>query len=290
MVSGKREIDWKNSFWEGIMEKEKKIKKFLLAILLGILWCIVGSIFNFLFCAAAVYPYIFSPYEIFLVEGYFMVMIIYYFHQTTNKMWTNYLESGLLLVFCIVEGWFLYMDRQGFDSIVVLGDRFMPICIMAVLVSFFLNKWKQGQAILYKIEKMNKSVCIILFGFFCYLGTIIIGGFIFDYQLLLKILSIIIIFYIIIARKILKREYRWKLFRAYISVFIILFFKVCLMQVSDIYVYGYCDFEDFLMSAIPYGIAVAIGELIAWLSDKRKDSRLAEQEAEDMESDWYLRF
>ncbi|MBD5465773.1 MAG: hypothetical protein HDR22_08145 [Lachnospiraceae bacterium] len=59
------------------------------------------------------------------------------------------------------------------------------------------------------------------------------------------------------------------------------------MQVFDIDIYGHCDFEDFLMPAMPYGIAVAIGELIVWLWDKRKDSGLAEEEAEDMESDWY---
>lgn len=283
------------------MEKEKKIKKFLLAILLGILWCIVGSIFNFLFCMAEMYPYIFSPYEISLVEGYFLVMIIYYFHQATSEIWVNYLEGALLLVFCILEGSFLYMDRRGFDSIVVVLEyRFMPICIVAVLVSFFLYKWKKGQEILHKIEKMNKSVCIILLGFFCYLGIIMIGAIImvtiivkditFDFQLLIRVLSIFIIPYIIIAQKILKREYRWKLLRAYIFVFAILFLKVCLIQVLDIDFYVYCDFEDFLMPAIPYGIAVTIGELIVWISDKREDSRLAEQEAEDMESDWYLRF
>ncbi|MCM1159832.1 MAG: hypothetical protein NC412_01290 [Roseburia sp.] len=215
-----------------------------------------------------------------------MIMIIYYFHKATNGMWKNYLECGLLLVCCIVEGWFLYMDSREFDGIVVLGNRFMPICIVTVLLSFFLYKWKQGQVILYKMEKVNKSIFVVLIGFFCYLGAIVIGMFTFDYQLLLRILSIFIILYIAIVQKILERSYRWKLFHAYILVFAILFFKVCLMQVSDIVTYGYCDFENFLMAAIPYGIAVAIGELIAWLSDKRRDSGLAKQEAEDMESDW----
>ncbi len=278
------------------MEKEKKMKKFLLAIFWGILWCIVGNIFNFLFCAAVLYPYIFTPYEIFLVEGYFLVMIIYYFHQSTNGIWINYLEGALLLVFCIVEGGFLYMDRLGADSImVILGYRFMSIFIVAVLVSFFLYKWKKGQAILCKIEKINKSACIILFGFFCYLGIIMIGTFImvtiiigdvtFDFQLLIRVLSIFMILYIIIAQKILKREYRWKLLRAYIFVFTILFLKVCLIQVFDIDIYFWCDFEDFLRPAIPYGIAVAIGELIVWLSDKRKDTGLPKQAAEKLESD-----
>ncbi|MBD5465772.1 MAG: hypothetical protein HDR22_08140 [Lachnospiraceae bacterium] len=145
------------------MEKRKKILKFLIAILLGILWCIVGSIFNFLFYDATVYPYIF-PYETFLVEVYFTVMIIYYFHRITNKVLVNYLESGFLLVFSIVEGWLLYRDIQEFGHMEFSG--FMPIGIVAVLVSFFLYKWKKGQVILYKIEKMNKSVFIILLGFF----------------------------------------------------------------------------------------------------------------------------
>ena len=266
------------------MEKEKKVKKFLLAILLGSLWCIVGSIFNFLFYTATVYPYI-SPYEIFIVEGYFSVMIIHYFHKATNEMGVNYLELGFLLGFCIVQGSFLHMDRLGWDNIVALGHKSMAICLaVAMLVSFFYDKWKQRQVIWYKkIEKIIKCIFIILFGFFGYLGFSIIGVFIFNYLLVLGVLSIFIIFYIIIAQKILKKEYRWKLFRAYIVVFAILFLKVCLMQVLDIDIYGYCDFEDFLMPAIPYGIAVVIGELIVWLWDKRKDSRLAKQEAEDME-------
>ena len=270
------------------MEKRKKILKFFVAIPLGILWCIVGSIFNFLFYGVTVYPYIY-PYETFLVEVYFTVMIIYYFHRITNKVLVNYLESGFLLVFSIVEGWLLYRDIQEYGHMEFSG--FMPIGIVAVLVSFFLYQWKKGQVILYKIEKMNKSVFIILLGFFCYLGAgVPIWLVIFDYQLGLKILSIFIIPYIIIAQKILKREYRWKLFRACVFVFAILFLKVCLMQVFDIDIYGRCDFEDFLMPATPYGIAVVIGELIVWLWDKRKDSRLAKQEAEDMESDWYLGF
>ncbi|MBD5545080.1 MAG: hypothetical protein HDR01_12820 [Lachnospiraceae bacterium] len=272
------------------MEKRKKIFKFLIAMLLGIFWCIVGSIFNLLFYGATIYPYIF-PYETFLLEVYFMVMIIYYFHKVTNKMWVNYLESGFLTVFCIVEGWLLYKDIQEFGHMVFFEYRFMPIGIVAVFISFFLYKWKKGQVILYKIEKMNNSIFIILLGFFCYLGfNVVVWFFIFDYQLGLKILSVFVALYIIIAQKILKGEYRWKLLRACILVFAILFLKVCLMQISDIVFYGYWDFEDFLMPVIPYGIAVAIGELIAWLWDKRKDSRLAKQEAEDMESDWYLRF
>lgn len=44
------------------------------------------------------------------------------------------------------------------------------------------------------------------------------------------------------------------------------------------------DLANLAMAAIPYSIAVAIGELIVWLSDKRKDSRLAKQSAENIES------
>ncbi len=266
------------------MEKRKKILKFIAAILLGILWCIVGSIFNFLFCGVTAYSYIF-PYETFLVEVYFMVMIICCFHKVTNKVWINYLESGFLLVFCIVEGWLLYRDVQEFGRVVFFGYRFMPIGIVAVLVCFFLYKWKKGQVILHKIEKVNISIFTVLIGFFCYLGADVVMWLVaIDYPMSLIILSIFIIPYIIIAQKILKREYRWKLLRACILVFAILFLKVCLLQVFE---HAHCDFEDFLMPAIPYGIAVAIGELIVWISDKRKDSRLAKQEAEDMESDGY---
>lgn len=72
--------------------------------------------------------------------------------------------------------------------------------------------------------------------------------------------------------------------------FLAIFLKICLVNVIGVSAFSGYDLEVFAMPAIPYGIAVAIGELIVWLSDKRKDSELAKQEAENMESDWYLRF
>ncbi|MCM1159831.1 MAG: hypothetical protein NC412_01285 [Roseburia sp.] len=268
------------------MEKRKKVKKFLLAIPLGTLWCLIGSIFNILFWTATRYPYIF-PYETFIVEGYFMVMAVYYFHEATNGIWKNYLELAFLLVFCIWEIWFIYMDRQGLDNIVDFGYKFMPICLVAMLVSFFLYKYKQKQKAKQqcRLIRINKSVFTVLIGFWSYLGATLIGDSAFSFFLMLIILPIFVVIYVVIAQKILKKEYRWKLFCAYIVVFVILFLKVCLMSMLGIDIYGYCELGDFLMPAIPYGIAVAIGELIVCLSDKRNDSKLVKLEEKNIESD-----
>lgn len=260
----------------------KKLKKFLLAMLLGSLWCIVGSIASILFGIATRYPYI-SPYETFIIEGYFMTMVIYYFHETTNGTWKNYLELGFLLVFCILEGWFLYMDRQGFSNIVDFGYKFMPICLVAMLVSFFLYKCKQKQKQQCKLTKINKSVFTILTGFWSYLGITLIGDSAFSFFLMLLISPVFIVLYIVIAQKILKREYRWKLFCAYIFVFFVLFLKVSIMSILELDIYGYCELEEFFMLAIPYGIAVAIGEQIVCVSDKRNDSKLAKLAEENIE-------
>ncbi|MBD5545075.1 MAG: hypothetical protein HDR01_12795 [Lachnospiraceae bacterium] len=100
--------------------------------------------------------------------------------------------------------------------------------------------------------------------------------------------SVFVVLYTFVAQMILKKQYRWKLFFAYIIVFLIIFLRICLVNVMEVSVFSGYDLEIFAIPAIPYGIAVAIGELIVWLWDKRKDSRLAKQEAEDMESDWYL--
>lgn len=264
------------------MEKRKKIVKFLVAILLGILWCIVGSIFHTLFWMAAEYPYIF-PYETLIVEGYFMTMVIYYFHEITNGTWKNYLELGFLLVFCILEGWFLHMDRQGFSNIADFGYKFMPICLVAMLVSFFLYKCKQKKKQQCKLTKINKSAFTILTGFWSYLGITLIGDNAFISFLMLIISPIFIVSYIVIAQKILKREYRWKLFCAYIFVFFILFLKVCIMSMLEIDIYGYRRLEEFFMLAIPFGIAVAIGEQIVCVSDKRNDSKSAKPAEENVE-------
>ncbi len=45
------------------------------------------------------------------------------------------------------------------------------------------------------------------------------------------------------------------------------------------------DIENLIIASIPYAISVAIGELIVWLSDKRKDTGLPKQAAEKLESD-----
>ncbi|MBD5545081.1 MAG: hypothetical protein HDR01_12825 [Lachnospiraceae bacterium] len=264
------------------MEKEKKVKKFVLAIFLGSLWCVVGCIFSILFCMATRYSYIF-PYETFIIEGYFMTMVVYYFHKATNGIWKNYLELGFLPVFCILVGWFFYMDRQGFDDIVVFGYKFMPICLVSMLLSFFLYKCKQKQQ--YILTKINKAVFIVLIGFWSYLGITIMGDSAFSHFLMLVISPIFIVLYIVIAQKVLKREYRWKLFCTYIFVFAVFFLKVCLMSILKIDIYGYCELEDFLIPAILYGIAVAIGELIVGLSDKRNDSKLAKLAEENIEID-----
>lgn len=47
------------------------------------------------------------------------------------------------------------------------------------------------------------------------------------------------------------------------------------MNILELDIYVYCGFEEFFMLTIPYGIAVAIGEQIVCVSDKRNDSGLA---------------
>lgn len=99
------------------------------------------------------------------------------------------------------------------------------------------------------------------------------------------ILLPLVISYIIIAQKVLKREYRWMILFSNIVMLFALLFNACLLNVLESYGSDIDDLKDLIVPVLPYSIAVAIGELIVWISDKRKDSRLAKQEAEDMESD-----
>lgn len=79
----------------------EKIKKFLLAIPFGFFWFIICYALDSLLGIGMLFCYI-HPYEMLVVIGYFMVMILYYFHKATNGAWAGYLECGFLLICCIV--------------------------------------------------------------------------------------------------------------------------------------------------------------------------------------------
>lgn len=152
------------------MEKRKNILKFIIAIPLGIFCLAICLVLNTLFETAMLFC-CFYPYEIMLVTGYFMVMIIYGFHKVTKGIWAGYLECGFLPVIC----WWVYMifiDTSTYEIVNQLTweCRFVLVCWMAMLLSDFLYKKKC------KVTVMNISILVTLFGFFSYYSVAIIGG------------------------------------------------------------------------------------------------------------------
>lgn len=263
-----------------------KIIKFLVSMFLGIFWIVIWNILPTIVCAGLFLSFG-HPYEVPVIMGYFMVMLFYCFHEATFGTWIGYLEGGFLPVFCIIEVW-LWYARNDYPSTPVFFDfRFVSIILLAMLLSSFLYKKKDANKNGSKIAKISKSIFVVLLGLYCYLGVATFGTIIFEFEIMMKVLPVFVIAYTVIAQKILKRGYRWKLLISFIVIFSFLLLKACVINMEEICIYG---LESFLIPNVLYGIAVAIGELIVWLSDKRKDSRLAKQEAEDMESDWYLRF
>ena len=123
-----------------------------------------------------------------------------------------------------------------------------------------------------------------MLGFFCYLSLTVMGSFMFSFELMVIIAPILIIPYIIIVQMILKKEYRWRLLFANIILFILIFLNACLIDTVESFGLDDYDLANLAMAAIPYSIAVVIGELIVWLSDKRNNSSLISQSAENIES------
>ncbi|MBD5545076.1 MAG: hypothetical protein HDR01_12800 [Lachnospiraceae bacterium] len=259
----------------------KKTVKFLVAMFMISIWYIIWDILPLIFCGGLFF-YLGHPYEVPIITIYFMVMLLYCFHEITSGTWIGYLEYGFLLIICLVAGWIFYTENSWTDSLIFWDYSFLPIFFLVVLLSTFFYKRKQKYENKSKIAKINNCVFIVLFGMYFYLGIGAYGAIIYDFEIMMKVLPVFVVIYTIIMQKILKREYRWKLFFTYIVIFPIHLLKSCLLYMGEI------SLKGLLVPTILYGIAVAIGELITWFWDKRKDSRLAKQEAEDMESDWYL--
>ncbi|MBD5545072.1 MAG: hypothetical protein HDR01_12780 [Lachnospiraceae bacterium] len=270
------------------MEKEKKLKKFLLAMLLGIFWYLIHCALDTILGISMVLCCI-HPYETTIIIGYMMIVLLIYFHKLTNGAWMGYLECGFLLTFCIVGGWCGYIiftdtENHEFLNIIVWECKLMPVCLLAMFLSSVFYKNKQKQEKRKKIEIINKSIVISMLGVFSYLSFTVMGSFMFSFELMMVIAPIIIIPYIIIVQMILKKEYRWRLLFANIIIFILIFLNACLIDAVGSFGLDAYDLMNLAMASIPYGISVAIGELIVWLSDKRKDSRLAKQVAGNSES------
>lgn len=271
------------------MEKRKKIVKFLVAILLGIFWYLIHCTLDTILGISMVLCCI-HPYETTIIIGYIMIMLLTYFHKLTNGAWMGYLEFGFLVTFCIVGSWcgyIIFTDTENHEllNMIVWECKLMPVCLLAMFLASIFYKKKQKQEKRQKIEIINKSIVISMLGFFCYLSFTIMGSFMFSFELMIIIAPILIIPYIIIVQMILNKEYRWKLFFSNIILFFLIFLNACVINTVESFGFDSWDLENLVIAVIPYSIAVAIGELIVWLSDKRKDSRLTKQAAEKVESD-----
>ncbi len=148
----------------GIMEKEKKVKKFLLSIPFGFFWFIICYALDSLLGIAMLFCYI-HPYEMLIVIGYFMVMILYYFHKATSGTWVGYLECGFLLICCIIGSWCGHVILTGIDNrrinLLIWGCRLMPLCLVAMLVSSFV--YKRDKKKKHTFAKAHKSICYPLY-------------------------------------------------------------------------------------------------------------------------------
>ena len=270
------------------MEKKKKVKKFLLAMLLGIFWYLIHCTLDTILGISMVLCCI-HPYETTIIIGYIMIVLLTYFHKLTNGAWIGYLEWGFLVTFCIVGGWCGYIvftdtGNHEFLNIIVWECKLMPVCLLAMFLSSFFYRKKKKQQKWKKIEIINKSIVISMLGFFCYLSLTVMGSFMFSFELMVIIAPILIIPYIIIVQMILKKEYRWRLLFANIILFILIFLNACLIDTVESFGLDDYDLVNLAMATIPYSIAVVIGELIVWLSDKRNNSNLISQSAENIES------
>ena len=266
----------------------KKIVKILMAMLLGIIWCVVGYILYLAFNIGMLLCYV-HPFETIFITAYFMFMILYCFHKWTKGMWVVYLEFGFLPIFFLVEGNLVRMSLMDtgasrLENLMTFGYVYMPICILMMFLSSFIYKRRQKLKNRYKIIKINKSIFVAMLGFFCYFSVTIIGSFIFSFEYMMLILLPLVTFYIIIAQKVLKREYRWMLFFSNILIFFTFLLNACFLNIIGSYGPNIDDLKELLVPVLPYSIAVVIGELIVWLSDKRNNSNLTSQAAENIES------
>ncbi len=267
----------------------KKIYKFLLAILLGIFWYLIHCTLDTILGISMVICCI-HPYETTAIIGYIMIVLLTYFHKLTNGAWMGYLEIGFLVTFCIVGSWcgyILFKDTENheFLNIIVWECKLMPVCLLAMFLASMFYKKKQKQEKRQGIEIINNSIVISMISFFGYLSFTIMGSFMFSFELMMIIAPILIIPYIIIVQMILNKEYRWKLLFANTILFILLALNACLIGTVESFGFDSWDLENLVIAAIPYSIAVSIGELIVWISDKRKDSGLAKPAAEKVEFD-----
>lgn len=264
----------------------EKIKKLLLAIPFGLFWFIICYALDSLLGIGMLFCYI-HPYEMLVVIGYFMVMILYYFHKATNGAWAGYLECGFLLICCIVGSWCVHVILAGIDnqriSLLIWGCRLMPLCLVAMLVSSFVYK-REKKRKEHTFAKVHKSILLSLLGFFCYLSVVVMGGYIFGFELMVAIIPVFAIPYIIIVQMILGKGFRWKLFFTYIAIVLFIILKGCIISAMGNDGLDDYDIKNLIIASIPYAISVAIGELIVWLSDKRNKSELANQAADNLKS------
>ena len=97
----------------------------------------------------------------------------------------------------------------------------MPLCLVAMLVSSFVYK-REKKRKEHTFAKVHKSILLSLLGFFCYLSAVVMGGYIFGFELMVAIIPVFVIPYIIIVQMILGKEFRWKLFFTYIAIVLII--------------------------------------------------------------------
>ena len=249
-----------------------------MAMLLGIIWCVVGYILYLAFNIGMLLCYV-HPFETTFIMAYFMLMILYYFHKRTNGMWVLYMECGFLPIFLLVEGHLVRMllmntGASRLENLMTFGYVYMPICLLMMFLSSFIYKRRQKLKNRHKIIKINKSIFVAMLSFFCYFSVTIIGSFIFSFEYMMLILLPLVTFYIIIAQKVLKREYRWMLFFSNIVIFFAFFLNACFLNIIGSYGLDIDDLKELIVPVLLYSIAVAIGELIVWLWDKRNDSRV----------------
>lgn len=148
----------------------KKVVKLLVAMLLGIIWCVAGYILYLAFNIGMLLCYV-HPFETIFITAYFMLMILYCFHKRTNGTWVVYLECGFLPTFLLVEGHLIWrlLKNVGANSIknlIPFGYVYMPLCLLVMFLASFIYKKRQKVKNRYKIIKINKSIFLAMFGFF----------------------------------------------------------------------------------------------------------------------------
>lgn len=262
------------------MDKKQFVIKILFAIPTSILAYGVYRLLNYLVFELITYIYwvdIWWKTEHFLYNiligifaAYFFAEVLSWFHQKTNDKLVGYLESCFLVWLFIM--WGMVSNSQYY--LIIIESKVLEICLLiiclAVMVIVSLLR-KKNRYCFPKEWKMRNVLIIITLSFWVYSWILLVLYFMID-KLAYVITGILFTFCFVAFHRISKEKYLWKITRVYALAMSVV------MIISGIYIYQQLQFHTDTLEKlvrivlwqngayITFGIAMLLGELIAWIS------------------------